>query len=71
MICLWAPIAVLAGYVRNTAELVALAGGGLLVVTLGARGTLFIAGSVSAAAGVAGVVLLRRRRLPAAVGDHP
>ena len=46
---------------RNTAELVALAAGGLLVVTLGARATLVIAGGASAAAGLIGVALLRRR----------
>jgi MFS family permease len=46
---------------RNTAELVALAAGGFLVVTLGARGTLVIAGGASAAAGLIGLALLRRR----------
>lgn len=46
---------------RNTAELVALAAGGFLVVTLGARATLVIAGGASAAAGLIGVALLRRR----------
>lgn len=56
---------------RNTAELGALAGGGLLVVTLGARGTLLIAGGVSAAAGAAGLVLLRRRMLAAPIVEHP
>jgi MFS family permease len=46
---------------RNSAELVALAAGGVLVATLGARGTLLIAGGVSAAAGLAGLVVLRHR----------
>lgn len=55
---------------RNTAELVALAGGGVLVTTVGARGTLWIAGGVSALAGLAGVVALaRRERAPVAVLD--
>jgi MFS family permease len=43
---------------RNTAELVALAGGGVLVTTIGARGTLWIAGGVSALAGLAGAFAL-------------
>jgi hypothetical protein len=47
---------------RNTAELAALAGGGILVTTLGARGTLWIAGGVSALAGFAGVALLSSAR---------
>jgi sugar phosphate permease len=47
--------------VRNTAELVALAAGGVLVTTVGARGTLWIAGGVSALAAFAGIVALARR----------
>jgi predicted MFS family arabinose efflux permease len=47
---------------RNTAELVALAGGGVLVATLGARGTLWIAGGVSALAGLTGVGMLSAAR---------
>jgi hypothetical protein len=47
---------------RNTAELVALAGGGVLVTTLGARGTLWIAGGVSALAGLVGVLTLSASR---------
>lgn len=47
---------------RNTAELIALAAGGVLVTTVGARGTLWIAGGVSAVAALAGVVALSRRR---------
>jgi MFS family permease len=50
---------------RNTAELLALAGGGILVATLGARETLVIAGGVSALAGVAGLAVLRRRTFSA------
>ncbi len=50
---------------RNTAELIALAGGGVLVTTLGARGTLWIAGGVSALAGLVGAVVLSARRSPA------
>jgi Na+/melibiose symporter-like transporter len=46
---------------RNAAELGALAAGGVLVVAIGARGTLWIAGGVSALAGLAGLLLLRRR----------
>ncbi len=47
--------------VRNTAELVALAAGGVLVATVGARGTLWLAGGVSALAALAGIVALTRR----------
>lgn len=55
---------------RNTAELVALAAGGVLVTTVGARGTLWIAGGVSALAALVGVAaLLRRREAPVAVLD--
>jgi MFS family permease len=56
---------------RNTAELVALAAGGAIVATLGARAALFIAGGASAAAGVAGLLWLRRRRLAAPVASRP
>jgi predicted MFS family arabinose efflux permease len=51
---------------RNGAELAALAAGGILVTTVGARGTLWLAGGVSALAGIAGLVALRRvpRREP-------
>jgi MFS family permease len=51
---------------RNTAELVALAGGGVLVSTLGARGTLWVAGGVSALAGIAGAFLLAPAQAAAA-----
>jgi MFS family permease len=47
---------------RNTAELVALAGGGVLVATIGGRGTLWIAGGVSALAGLIGVTILAASR---------
>jgi predicted MFS family arabinose efflux permease len=47
---------------RNTAELVALAGGGVLVATIGGRGTLWIAGGVSALAGLIGVTILATSR---------
>jgi MFS family permease len=50
---------------RNTAELVALAAGGLLVAALGARGTLWIAGGAAAVAGLAGLAALSTRRDPA------
>ena len=46
---------------RNTAELVAFGGGGLLVAAIGARGTLAYAGGLSALAGATGLVALLRR----------
>ena len=46
--------------IRNTAELGAFAAGGLLVATIGARGTLAYAGGLSALAGIAGVLALLR-----------
>jgi len=49
---------------RNTAELLALAAGGVLVTTLGARGTLWIAGGVSACAALAGAAALAGRAQP-------
>jgi MFS family permease len=45
---------------RNGAELVALAWGGLLVVTIGARGTLALAGAIAVLAALAGVLAFRR-----------
>ena len=53
---------------RNAAELGALAVGGVVVGTLGARETLWLAGGLSALAGVVGLVVLagRRRRAPIA-----
>ena len=46
---------------RNGAELVALIGGGLLVVALGARWTLFFAGAIPLAAGLVAIAVARRR----------
>ena len=46
---------------RNTAELAAFGGGGLLVAAIGARGTLAYAGTLSALAGLAGLIVLLRR----------
>jgi hypothetical protein len=50
---------------RNTAELLALAAGGVLVATLGPRGTLWIAGGASALVALAGIAALATR------GDQP
>ncbi|HSD02005.1 MAG TPA: MFS transporter [Gaiellales bacterium] len=50
---------------RNAAELVALALGGVLVATIGARGTLFIAGAVPALAGLICVAVYARARIAA------
>jgi Na+/melibiose symporter-like transporter len=46
--------------IRNTAELGAFAAGGLLVATIGARGTLAYAGGLSALAGIVGILALLR-----------
>lgn len=46
---------------RNSAELVALAAGGVLVATIGARGTLWIAGGASAIVGLAGAFAIASR----------
>jgi MFS family permease len=46
--------------IRNGAELGALAAGGILVATLGARWTLLVAGGVSALAGLLGLAALPR-----------
>lgn len=48
--------------VRNAAELGALAAGGVLVGALGARETLWLAGGLSAVAGVVGLLVLAGRR---------
>lgn len=53
--------------VRNGAELGALAAGGILVVALGARWTLLLAGGVSAVAGLVGLAALSRVARGAAV----
>jgi MFS family permease len=56
--------------IRNTAELGALAAGGVLVAAIGSKGTLWLAGGASALAGLAGLVLLpRRSRLAAPESD--
>ena len=47
---------------RNGAEMVALGLGGLLIVTIGARWTLFLAGVVPAIAGLLGLALYRKVR---------
>jgi hypothetical protein len=46
---------------RNGAELIALAAGGLLVAAIGARTTLALAGGIPGLAAVAGLSLYRRR----------
>ncbi len=46
--------------IRNTAELGAFAAGGVLVATIGARGTLAYAGGLSALAGIIGILALLR-----------
>jgi MFS family permease len=46
---------------RNGAELVALLGGGLLIVALGARWTLFVAGAVPVLAGLVAIAVAWRR----------
>jgi MFS family permease len=51
---------------RNGAELVALAWGGVLVVTIGARGTLALAGAISVLAALGGLLAFRLRRPVAA-----
>lgn len=55
--------------IRNAAELGAFAAGGILVTAIGARGTLLYAGALSALAGVAGVIALRRARSAAPAGE--
>ena len=54
---------------RNGAELAALAGGAVLVSTLGGRGTLWIAGGVSAVAALTGLVALSTVAQPAAAAN--
>ena len=55
---------------RNTAELLALVAGGLLVATLGARETLFLAGGVSGASGPCGPGRARAPRVQASATEH-
>jgi MFS family permease len=47
---------------RNFAELFAIMGGGALVAVIGARWTLFLAGAIPAAAGLAGLAVYLRLR---------
>lgn len=47
--------------IRNSAELGAFAAGGLLIATIGARGTVAFAGGLSAVAGTIGLLILLRR----------
>jgi hypothetical protein len=49
---------------RNGAELIALAAGGLLVAAIGGRPTLALAGGIPVLAAIAGLVLYRRPRAP-------
>ena len=49
---------------RNGAELVALAAGGLLVAAIGGRATLALAGGIPVLAALVGLVLYRGRRRP-------
>jgi hypothetical protein len=55
---------------RNTAELAALAGGAGLVTTIGGRGTLWVAGGISAAAALVGVFALAMRAQPDAAAAN-
>ena len=48
---------------RNSAELVAVMAGGVLVAAIGARWTLFLAGTLPATAGAVGLVVYRRTRI--------
>jgi MFS family permease len=56
---------------RNGAELFAIAAGGALVAVLGGRVTLALAGALSALAGLAGLLVYRRRGDPEPVADEP
>ena len=56
---------------RNGAELIALAGGGLLVVAIGGRATLALAGGIPLLAVLVGLVLYRRPREPAGAAAEP
>jgi MFS family permease len=56
---------------RNSAELVAVMGGGVLVVAIGARWTLFLAGALPAAAGAIGLLVYRRMRIGEPVEGAP
>lgn len=54
---------------RNSAELVALLAGGLLVAALGARWTMLLAGAVPMAAGLVALAVTRRRLVEPAVPE--
>ena len=54
---------------RNGAELIALAGGGLLVAALGGRVTLALAGGISMVAGLIGLAIHLARRQEHVVAD--
>jgi MFS family permease len=54
---------------RNGAELVAMLGGGILIVALGARWTLFLAGAVPMLAGLVAIAVARRRLAAVAVSE--
>ena len=51
---------------RNSAELVALAGGGVLVAAIGGAGTLWAAGGAAGVTGLLGVIVIASRRAPQA-----
>lgn len=55
--------------IRNSAELFALAGGGVAVAAIGARTTLAIAGAVPVIAALAGLFIYRRGREPEPAGE--
>jgi MFS family permease len=54
---------------RNGAELVAMLAGGLLIVAIGARWTLFLAGAIPMLAGIVALAAARRRLAAAAVPE--
>ncbi|MFL5933879.1 MAG: hypothetical protein ACJ755_08485, partial [Gaiellaceae bacterium] len=53
---------------RNFAEIFAVMAGGLLVVTLGPRWTMFVAGLLPCVAGLAGLVIYARARASSEAG---
>lgn len=54
---------------RNGAELVAMLGGGILIVAFGARWTLFLAGAIPMLAGLVAIAVARRRLAAVAVQE--
>jgi hypothetical protein len=56
---------------RNGAELIALAAGGVLVAAIGGRATLALAGAIPVAAALVGLMLCRRPRATRAVTPEP